>query len=738
MFKRIVAVLTLGFLLNACDGQSGDESPGSLAPHYRPDVFNAKWMAGMLDPVSKAFFLVGQQGSILRSEDGFDWVYADTPVIHQLNRIEGDEKSGFLVSVGDAGTILRSVDGGQTWLQAEIKLPASVDWTKTELKAVIHHPAKDVWLAAGTQNAIVRSVDRGKSWDLLSYDSSTKQLEILALFVERETGDVLFAAQHGTMGRSGDGGASWDISYHDMEVEEGSYVPHLVDFYQYEDVLIAAADLGRLLISKDGGKNWQLTKIPTSGYFTGSAFDPVHHAIILATQEGDEIAYSQDSGKSWQLQNLKIGNWPGNDLPKLSAITYDAKTGSLLTLGNSGIIARSGNGGQSWQGNLLKPLFNLSVTTLLHDPEHSVFVIAGLGGVILTARGLMPDLVTGWKVVRPGIDLYMREVINIPGSDTFVSVGQLGGIWRSEDDGRNWSFIEPKYPYQNQPPHFRDLIIDPMTQALIAAGPDGSIIRSTDAGKTWTPVFQGVITLGEAFTKILIDEKNKTLIACEALYQSVYMSRNGGADWEKVTVIPTDGRTIWHGAVSEKLGLIMITGQKGLVGVSRDGGYTWEIANSGTNEDLYGAFADEESGALFAVGDKGMILRSENGRQWQSVTSGTRSTLRRMSIEPKAGALLAFGQGGTILRSEDRGKKWSWARSPVLDSELRKALIEPGSNNVIIVGRDGVVLRSEDAGSSWQLIPSHTTQHFRSAGFNPVTGTLILVGDGLVRLSRDK
>jgi hypothetical protein len=43
---------------------------------------------------------------------------------------------------------------------------------------------------------------------------------------------------------------------------------------------------------------------------------------------------------------------------------------------------------------------------------------------------------------------------------------------------------------------------------------------------------------------------------------------------------------------------------------------------------------------------------------------------------------------------------------------------------------------SADGGASWGLVPTHTTQHFRSAAFNPATGTLIAVGEGLVRLSR--
>src|SRR5690606_26998323 len=103
-----------------------------------------------------------------------------------------------------------------TWRQPVIKFPEGVNLEATELTTVIHYPPTDTWIAAGSQNVILRSTDRAKSWDLTSYDSSPNQLKILALFVEPETGDIFFGAQYGTMGHSSDGGVSWNITQHKM------------------------------------------------------------------------------------------------------------------------------------------------------------------------------------------------------------------------------------------------------------------------------------------------------------------------------------------------------------------------------------------------------------------------------------------------------------------------------------------------------------------------------------------
>ncbi len=729
MLFRLVIIGLLPILINACD------KPPPV-PQYSAEVFNPKWMAGTVLPGSGTFLLVGEQGSIARSGNGSDWSYAQTPLTHTLYDIASDTEGKVLIAVGDAGTILRSVDDGGSWQLPAVDVPEGSNFSATRLKTVMHAAEGDVWLVAGTQNAILRSVDQGKNWRLVSYNTSDAQLEILALFNERSTGDILFAAQHGTTGRSNDGGANWHIVRHDMQTT-GNYIPHIVGFHQHGDTLIATADLGRLLVSQNGGKTWQLNKLPTAGYFTDSAYDPAHKALVLTTQMG-EIARSTDGGKTWQLATPNVANWPGDDIPLLSSVLYDNESKSFLAVGNSGVVLRSTDGGASWHGGALKSLLNRSVTTLLHAPEKDLFVLTGLGGFIATANGLenAETPLSGWELVRPGIDQYIREVVHIPDNDTFIAVGQLGGIWRSDNDGRDWNFVEMDYPHPNQPPHLRDLIVGSTSGVLLAAGPAGSIIRSPDNGVTWQPVFQGAIAKGEAFTQILVDEKRRTLLTCEVLYRSVYRSSDDGASWRKVAAIDAGGSNLWHGAVSRKHDLVMVVGQLGAIAISRDGGDNWHMAETPVKNDLYGAFADDKSGTLFAVGHNGIILRSEEGYQWQKVESHTLHTLRRIVAEPETGALLAFGQGGTVVRSTDTGRSWEQMVTPVQSGELRKALLEPDTGNPVIVGRDGLILRSVDQGKTWQKLSSHTNQHFRSAAFNPATGTLIAVGDGLVRLER--
>ena len=85
-----------------------------------------------------------------------------------------------------------------------------------------------------------------------------------------------------------------------------------------------------------------------------------------------------------------------------------------------------------------------------------------------------------------------------------------------------------------------------------------------------------------------------------------------------------------------------------------------EFAELGLKTDLYGSYADPVSGVVYALGDAGVILRSENGgKQWQRANTGDlKKSVRFMMRDPKSSVLVAFGREGTILRSEDDGKTW--------------------------------------------------------------------------------
>lgn len=121
----------------------------------------------------------------------------------------------------------------------------------------------------------------------------------------------------------------------------------------------------------------------------------------------------------------------------------------------------------------------------------------------------------------------------------------------------------------------------------------------------------------------------------------------------------------------------------------------------------------KSSTGLFAVGERGHVLKSEDGKSWSQVPTPTRSTLT--TITTVDGQLWAGGHDGVILHSADGGSTWQAQRrdpftlaagqnpadhdprqgAPILDIHFSDA------SNGIAVGAYSLMLVTHDGGATW-------------------------------------
>jgi len=114
-----------------------------------------------------------------------------------------------------------------------------------------------------------------------------------------------------------------------------------------------------------------------------------------------------------------------------------------------------------------------------------------------------------------------------------------------------------------------------------------------------------------------------------------------------------------------------------------------------------------------AVGERGHVLRSDDGKSWTQLTVPTRSALTSIAIAD--GQLWVGGHDGVILHSTDGGESWKAQRrdpfrlaegesaadhdprqgAPILDLWFRDA------SNGIAVGAHSLMLVTTDGGSTW-------------------------------------
>jgi len=162
-------------------------------------------------------------GALYYSEDGGDsWTHiAATGPISAVNRVvfaPGHPEVIYLgTGVPDGGElgngIWRSQDGGQTWEHPDSQLSGYM------VRALVVHPGDPdtllagVWSGSNDGEGIYRSTDGGDSWQVTDGLQSHEELKVLDIAYDPFNAQIVYAATHGGMRISYDGGRSWQ-SYH--------------------------------------------------------------------------------------------------------------------------------------------------------------------------------------------------------------------------------------------------------------------------------------------------------------------------------------------------------------------------------------------------------------------------------------------------------------------------------------------------------------------------------------------
>lgn len=118
--------------------------------------------------------------------------------------------------------------------------------------------------------------------------------------------------------------------------------------------------------------------------------------------------------------------------------------------------------------------------------------------------------------------------------------------------------------------------------------------------------------------------------------------------------------------------------------------------------------ATRTSAGVFAVGERGILLRSAEAGGWEQLPLPTRLTMT--AIATRDGDLWVGGHGGQILRSSDNGETWIRQRidlsptdysvptagAPVLDLHFT------ASQTGFAAGAFSLLLRTRDGGATWE------------------------------------
>ncbi len=234
---------------------------------------------------------------------------------------------------------------------------------------------------------------------------------------------------------------------------------------------------------------------------------------------------------------------------------------------------------------------------------------------------------------------------------------------------------------------------------IVAVGDHGVVLLSDDEGRTHRQAQQvpvDVTLTGVSFA----DAKNGWAVGHWGV---VLHSQDGGETWTLQRSDTQQDRPLFAVHFFDaKQGVAV--GLWSLVLVTADGGAHWLPVSPPAPEgarradlNLLGLFADGQ-GRLYASAERGMVLRSDDrGLQWRYLSTGYAGSLWT-GAATSDGTLLVAGLRGSLFRSSDSGKHWQ--RIDTHSKSSITALAAQGAH-VFGVGLDGLLLRSDNAGATF-------------------------------------
>ena len=556
--------------------------------------------------------------------------------------------------------IFISNDFGTSWIKSssipkgvfkEIELEEGQELEEEDIDKVTVlyvSPSDDDQIFVGTSNLLLKSNNRGSSWESLSdtfHRSDIKGLAIhpnnpniiyarIGLYtfsdcsdVDNDDADYEESVSKYCPGiyKSTDGGESWKL----LEEVTGDPSEGGVYINEYNDSEIYSVFGRETFVSKDGGISSDVfldTKehpiIPDVGVEI-ITFGESESEVFMAGLQGVYRTY--DNGKTWIESNT---GFVGSEVVDLVTSLDGTMYATTYNLG----IFKSTDGGKNWvfASFGIKNWYGMQLATHPEDAD-TLFTTTNGGVYKSTNAGKSWELIGGsdlcddedaggnchyhgivvekeapFKVlVGSGGDQYAKEGVGLTGSE------DNGESWRNSDDG----FVRDV--------HVSKLVIDPNNNNVFYAttqgeteytdkvGDGAGVFKSTDRGNNWTQINNGLNSLE---TNVLaVDPNDSDVLYLGTDDDGIYKSINGGENWKKliptasfgvgdIIVDPQNSNNVYMGTV-DYFRLSESRGVLGDFGVykSTDGGTTWEEFNSGLNHlGVFSLELSEENRILYA------------------------------------------------------------------------------------------------------------------------------------------
>ena len=244
---------------------------------------------------------------------------------------------------------------------------------------------------------------------------------------------------------------------------------HSLAFSLTEPETIFFGHHGGLLVSRNGGKDWEPTALNDADAMA-LAFPSSDPQIMYAA--GHDVFFkSTDGGKTWESVGT---NLPGTDIHGFSVNPENASQVFAYVVGFG--IFGSQDSGSTWallSDSAPPSTFNLAVD----ENAETLYAAAGEAGLWQSQDGGRT-----WVAVQNIPDIGAVAAVYVPANGRFyvTTFGDLAGLYVSDDNGQTWKSAGLNGT-------FMAVAVSPIDpDHIIVVSDQGEVFASRDAGNLWS------------------------------------------------------------------------------------------------------------------------------------------------------------------------------------------------------------------------------------------------------------
>jgi len=504
-------------------------------------------------------------------------------------------------------------------------------------------------LFAGTFNSgVLRSVDKGQTWEMVNNGLSIGQVELQIRGMASINSWVFLATSRGVF-RTNNNGVSWQFwGLKELFIQNFTANGKAV----FAEVSTNGVNNDGIYRTTDNGESWQKIKSNLSGLLL-VAGDSVW------VEEAGGFSFSADGGNTWK--SFKPTGYYGNKFCKKGASIYSVDG----VFGSNG-FSRSDDGGLTWK---IIPI---------DDHVYSMYTLDEwlfAGGYRSKDNGIT------WEYTGNTI----TDVATVIGQTLYYSNGRLNqttnygksekklpcfypircllmsyniGLYAGTDDGYfvyNYLYSDFIHMDLEHLPQQKYLSLSQNNNMIYIGTEDG--LYSTVDSLIVPPPYIDYGLSGPVFS---IGNNGNTIYA--GTDKGIFRRKQGAASWEKMNQVgnqPVRVIVIFNG--------MLVIGTDNGIFISTNDGQSWTQKNSGlTNTKVQALFVD---GDRMIVGTTtGAFLTNNGGNSWSMINNGlTNTNVHCVAI--LAGKFLAGTDAGVFV---SKNKGLSWEQNP---TDLIKSVI---------------------------------------------------------------